>query len=92
LDEAVSKLHEFQVTLPVAGTAFITVLAESEEDAIEQALDTVTLDHLEEWEALRQIVRGNVCYAPTWDADAVDCGPVDDDPALLTARKTGEGK
>lgn len=60
----------WEVTLPIAGTAYITVEADSEEQAIEKALGEAELAHLHDWEALEKIVQGNVCYAPTWEASA----------------------
>lgn len=55
----------YGVYVPIAGVAYIEVDAESEEAAEELALSTVEKKHFEEWEALRQIVQGNVCHAPT---------------------------
>lgn len=61
----------FEVTLPIAGHAFLTIEAETEEEAIEKAFDEVTLQNIEEWEALREFNRGNVCYCPQpWEAVA----------------------
>ena len=63
----------YGVTLPIAGHAFVEVEAESEEAAIEAALNTVTSKHLESWEALEQFNEGNVCYCPSpWEAEAVE--------------------
>lgn len=60
----------YGVTVPVAGHAWLEVVAESEDAAIQNALEVVTLDDFIEWEALEHITEGNVCYAPTWDACA----------------------
>lgn len=61
----------YNVTLPIAGHAFVEVEADSEEAAIEAALDAVTRDDIEEWEALREFNRGNVCNCPSpWEATA----------------------
>ncbi|WP_424974212.1 hypothetical protein [Dinoroseobacter sp. S124A] len=61
----------FGVTLPVAGHAWLEVQAEDEDSAIETAMEVVTSEDFVEWEPLRHITQGNVCYAPTWDAEAV---------------------
>lgn len=41
-------MREYQVTIPVAGHAYLTVQAKDEEDAIAVAMDTVTLSNIEE--------------------------------------------
>lgn len=74
-----SDLREYQVTLPITGLAYLTVEAESAEQAIEQAMEIVTHDDVHEWEAVHSIMEGNVCHAmQPWDAVAKDCGPVDE--------------
>ena len=66
----------FQVTIPFAGHMVIDVEAESEEAAIETALNEVTLDHIDSWEPLERFNQGNVCYCPhPWEAEVVDYGP-----------------
>lgn len=66
-----SKLRTFSVTLPIAGHAFLYVEAEDEKAAINKAMETVTRDDIEEWEALESFTRGNVCYCPSpWEAKA----------------------
>ena len=66
-----SKLKNWDVSLPMSGKLFVTVEAESEEDAIEKALNSdLTTDMLEEWEAHEKICEGNVCHAVHWDAEA----------------------
>lgn len=66
-------MRTFEVTLPIAGHAFLTVEAETEEEAIEQAFNEVVLGDIEEWEALRRFNRGNICNCPTpWEAEAID--------------------
>ena len=70
----------YEVTIPIAGHAYLTVEANSEEEAIDIAFGEVSLKDVEEWEALQQFNRGNVCYCPTpWEAEAV-CTH-DDEPA-----------
>jgi len=64
-------MKTYLVTVPVAGHATIEVEAESEDQAIEKAIDEVNIDHLESWESLRQFNTGNVCYCPQpWEAEA----------------------
>lgn len=70
------EMNSWTVTLPVTAIAVLEVEAETEEAAIEKALEEVTIDHLESWEAVEAINQGNVCYAMhPWDAEAVDNGP-----------------
>lgn len=66
---------EYNVTLPIAGHAYVTVEADiaiaSEEDAIDKALFIVESKHLESWEALTRFHQGNVSHCPTpWEAEA----------------------
>jgi len=61
----------FNVTVPVAGHAYLEIEAENEEAAIEQAMGEIKQEHIDSWEPLRQFNRGNVCYCPQpWDAEA----------------------
>lgn len=61
----------YTVTLPIAGHAILSVEAESGKAAIEAAFDQVETKHIEDWEALDEFTRGNVCYCPTpWKATA----------------------
>ena len=46
--------------------------AETEEEAIEKALEVGTLDDIESWDMLMQFNKGNICYCPhPWGAEAV---------------------
>lgn len=64
-------MNTYEVTIPIFGHAYLTVQADSEEEAIELAMDEASPDHVEGWEALRELNRGNVCYAPApWSAEA----------------------
>lgn len=64
-------MPQYNVTLPIAGHAYVSVEADNEESAIEAALEQVTLGHIEEWEALKRLNMGNVCYCPQpWEAEA----------------------
>lgn len=64
-------MPRYTVTLPIAGHAYIVIDADDEKAAISQAMDEVTIEHIEDWEALDQFNEGNVCYCPTpWTACA----------------------
>jgi hypothetical protein len=67
----------WEVTIPIAGHALLTVQADTEEEAIQKGIMEAALLHVEEWEALERFHEGNVAYVPRpWSAEAV-C--VDDD-------------
>lgn len=64
-------MKTYEVTIPIAGHAFLTIEASSEREAIEKAMDEVTLKDVENWECLEQFNKGNVCYCPSpWKAEA----------------------
>ena len=52
----------YSVTVPIVGQATIDVEANSEEEAITEALDAVCFDNVDTWEATKQIVSGNVFH------------------------------
>ena len=61
----------YNVTIPIAGHAFKTVEADSEEEAIEKAMEEVSIDEIDEWGPLMRFNQGNVCYCPSpWEAEA----------------------
>ena len=61
--------NDFQRVSNRSATA--TVEADSEEEAIEKAIETVHLDDVENWEALKEFNMGNVCFCPRpWEAEA----------------------
>lgn len=62
----------YSVTIPFAGHIGVQVEANSEEEAINIALEQhLSLDDVIEWEALREFNRGNVCCCPSpWEAEA----------------------
>ncbi len=63
----------YGVTIPFAGHLYIELEADSEEDAIDRALESpdLTIDCAEDWETMRQFNHGNVCYCPRpWSAEA----------------------
>ncbi len=73
-------MRTFEVTLPIAGHAYVLVEAETEAQAIDAALDKVELRHIETWEALKAFNTGNICHCPTpWKASAADETPDDED-------------
>lgn len=58
-------MKKFDVTLPISGTLFIPdVEAETEEEAIEKAMNTSYDPHQHElmWNTEEQLVQGNVFY------------------------------
>lgn len=64
-------MSTYRVTVPIAGHHTVMVEAETEEEAIEKAMDTDMSDGDFEWEALEQFHQGNVCYCPSpWEAEA----------------------
>jgi hypothetical protein len=61
-------MKKYNVTIPIAGHAYVEVEAENEEDAKEKAMDKTTTDI--EWEYLDQFNKGNVCYCPSpWEIE-----------------------
>lgn len=72
-------MNVYTVTLPVSGKLVVEVQAESEEEAIQIALNAPsTIDDIEEWDVHEHIMEGNCCHAMFWNAEAVDEGPVDE--------------
>jgi hypothetical protein len=66
-------MKTWEVTLPVSGLVYTTVEAESEEEAIEKALNgDYTLEDIQEWSTHEKIVQGNICYAIQWQAEATE--------------------
>lgn len=66
-------MKRYTVLLPITGVICVEVEAETEKDAIDAALssDDLTTDKIEEWEAHRQIVKGNVFYGSQNEAEVV---------------------
>jgi hypothetical protein len=65
-------MKSYSVMLPIAGHIIVEVEAENEKAAIEAALnsDQLTVDKIEDWEALRKFHSGNVCHCPSpWEAE-----------------------
>jgi hypothetical protein len=63
-------MKTYEVTLPIAGVAYLTVVADSEEDAISKAMEEVSQDDIEEWSSYRRIVSGNVLHPSHNEATA----------------------
>ena len=57
-------MKTYTIAVPITGVIYVDVKANSEEDALEAALESedLSLDKCEEWEAHEHIVRGNVFY------------------------------
>lgn len=62
----------YDVCLPISGTIIVTVDADSEEEAIQNALDSddLIIDNIESWTAHEHIVQGNIFYGERNDAEA----------------------
>jgi hypothetical protein len=59
-------VRTYGVTIPITGKAYLEVEAEDEEAAIDEALNTLTIDDFEDWEPTSQI------EAVTFDDEEVD--------------------
>lgn len=58
-------MNLYWLRIPIAGVISREVEAESEEEALELALEIEHLDDLEDWDLYPDgIAVGNVCYAP----------------------------
>ncbi|EPZ47610.1 hypothetical protein [Alicyclobacillus acidoterrestris] len=53
-------MKTYIVEIPLTGYVSVEVEAESEQEAIDRAFEEAQLEHIEEWDLHRQIVRGNV--------------------------------
>ena len=74
-----SEKRIYGVTVPIAGHAYIEVEASSEEEAQEMAFQNVEVRDMQEWDALKQFIRGNVCYCPApWEVEIEDLGSADE--------------
>lgn len=72
-------MREYEITVPIAGHAIVTVLAENEQEARDAAFDQITNDSIESWEPLEAFNTGNVCHCPyPWEMDVIDNGPVEE--------------
>lgn len=57
-------MNTYELTIPIVAYAFMTVQADSAEEAIEFAFDNVREEEFEEWYPVKHIVQGNVCCHP----------------------------
>ena len=55
----------YTVTLPIAGHAVVEVEANTKAEAIEEAMEIVSIDNIDDWEAMPRFSGGNVLYCPT---------------------------
>lgn len=66
----------YSVRIPITGWIGLEVEADSADDAITQALESddveLLLSEVEQWEATRQIVRGNIFYGLLNEAEATE--------------------
>lgn len=62
-------MKTFEVTLPITGYCYMTVEANSEEEAIDIALAD-PIDEVESWQVHKEIVSGNVFYGEINEASA----------------------
>lgn len=70
----------FGVRVPVAGHMYIEVEAESDDEAIDKAMATVEIKHIEGWEPMKQFNEGNVCYCPRpWEVSVEELEKDDSD-------------
>lgn len=67
----------YDVTVPIAGYAVVRVRANSEQEAVDAAInsDQLTTDAIEEWDGYTRLVEGNVMRVATpWKASAEEVG------------------
>lgn len=65
------RMALWNVTVPIAGHAFVTVEAATEDEAVDKGLEAVTLADIDSWDALRAFNDGNVCHCPgPWRVEA----------------------
>lgn len=70
----------YEVTIPIAGHAVLTVEASSEKEAIAKGMQKAERENIEEWQCLDQFNMGNICFCPQpWRAEAKLQGDDDED-------------
>lgn len=70
-------MANYTVQLPIAGVVTVEVEADSDQEAIQAALSSGwTTDDIDECDAYEYLVKGNIVYAPIWQARAAK---LDDD-------------
>ena len=67
-------MKTYSVILPITGVAYLEIEAETEAEALEKAFDNVTLKDVEEWEAHKRIVSGNVLHASQNEYEVTEMG------------------
>jgi hypothetical protein len=65
-------MKEFSVRIPVTAYVEILVEAEDEDEAIDKAFDTATLNDVVEWDLHKKICEGNVCHALLNEIDIIE--------------------
>lgn len=74
-------MNRYEVRIPVAGYLEAFVVAESEDDALEKAME-LDSDHPDvdlSWESMKHIVQGNIFYGPLAHYEVILLGPDDED-------------
>ena len=71
-------MAKYEVQVPLVGSYWCRVEAETEEDAKEKALSAISIvdikSDLKDFEVdalepMSQIMNGNICYAPLWEIE-----------------------
>ena len=65
-------MKEFTVTLPISGYVVVSVEAENEEKAVNEAIATASFNEIEEWECHRHVVKGNIFYGIRNDYEVLE--------------------
>ena len=65
-------MKNYDVCIPIAGHALVTVEANNEEEAKKKAFEEeISINDIESWETLKKFNQGNVCYCPSpWEVEA----------------------
>jgi len=66
------KIRTYSVAIPITGICYVDVEASSEEEAIDLAFEHDL--EIEQWEAHRHVIRGNVFYGMQAEATAEEQG------------------
>jgi len=69
---------EYEVKVPIVGHAWVSVIADSEEEAIAKAIGKVEMADIEEWMGLEHITQGNFFYGTCNEVHAKRIGDADD--------------
>ena len=77
-------MSDYEVTVPIAGCSVTTVEADDEESAIQKAIEDLSSEYFEGWEAHDCFTQGNLCLriSPR-DAEAIKLDDDDSDDASL---------